>query len=207
MGALVALMVAGLAPDRVRRQVLVTPPLPGPLPGRQARWWRTWGRLILSAGAPPARAALRLAARPLLDLKLRMYADRGVRAGAEFAGGDLSRISPDMSALLAAELRSARPERLGDAVTAVASLLTAVYVDQRPVRELIAGLTVPTLLLLGGEDRLTIDGALDEPDTRRPGWDRHVVEDAGHLLPLERPRAYAEAVERCSNMSGMSGYR
>ncbi len=196
MGALVALMFAGLAPERVRRLVLVTPPLPGPLPDREARWWRTQGRLILSAGAPPARAALRLIARPLLDRKVRMYADRGGWTGGELAGGDLSRISPDMSALLAAELRDARPERLGHVVTAMASLLTAVYVDQRPVRALIAGLTVPTLLLLGGQDRLTIEGALDEPDTRRPGWERHVFEDAGHMLPLERPRAYAEAVGR-----------
>jgi pimeloyl-ACP methyl ester carboxylesterase len=77
-----------------------------------------------------------------------------------------------------------------------------MYVDQRPVRALMARLTVPTLLLLGGQDRLTIEGAFDEPDTRRPGWDRHVFEDAGHMLPLEQPQAYAEAVGRWAARSG-----
>ncbi|WP_336208867.1 alpha/beta fold hydrolase [Nonomuraea sp. LPB2021202275-12-8] len=196
MGALVALMFADLAPERVGRLVLVTPALPGPLPEREALWWRTWGRLILSAGAPPARAALRLTGRPLLDYKLRMYTDQSVRAGGRLVGGDLSRLSPAMSALLAAELRGARPERLGHAVTALASLMTAVFVDQSRVREMITRLAVPTLLLLGGQDKMMIDGAIDELATLRPDWDRHVFEDAGHMLPLELPGGYAEVVGR-----------
>ncbi|MFI7453331.1 alpha/beta fold hydrolase [Nonomuraea sp. NPDC049714] len=195
MGALVALMFADLAPARVDRLLLVTPPLPGPLSEEEARWWRTEGRLIMAAGAPLARAALRLTARPLLDYKLRVYAERSARTN-ELLGGDLSRLSPDMASLLAAELRSARPDRLGHAVTAVASLLTAVYVDQRPVRAMMARLTMPTLLCLGGQDQLTVDGSFGEPGTRRPGWDRHVFEDAGHLLPLELPEAYAAVAGR-----------
>ncbi|WP_431902596.1 hypothetical protein [Nonomuraea sp. bgisy101] len=57
-----------------------------------------------------------------------------------------------MTALLADELRAAQPRRLGAAVTAFASVLSALFADRRPVHQAIARIGAPTLLLWGDED-------------------------------------------------------
>ncbi|MQA93639.1 MAG: alpha/beta fold hydrolase [Streptosporangiales bacterium] len=145
MGALVSVLFADAAPDRVGRLVLVAPALPGPLPADEVVFWRFLGRPLLVAGAPVLRSVLRLSGRRLLDRKLRLYAGGGGAGAETFAGGgagagplggDLSRLSPEMSALLADQLRSADPRRLGDAVTALASVIGPVRGPRaRPPRD------------------------------------------------------------------------
>ncbi|WP_084957176.1 alpha/beta fold hydrolase [Thermoactinospora rubra] len=194
MGGLVAVLFAASAPSHVERLVLAAPALPGPLPEGEERFWRTWGRLALAVGAPLTRAALALAGRRLLDAKLRMYTDPEVLSRSELLGGDMSRVSPQTRALLAEQLRTARPERLGAAVTAFASTMTALFVDRHTVHEAIARIGAPALLLWGGQDGLVAEGTIDDLAARRPDWEHRVFETAGHLLPQELPDAYAEAV-------------
>ncbi|MFI7131973.1 alpha/beta fold hydrolase [Nonomuraea sp. NPDC050153] len=187
MGGLVALLFADAAPDRVGRLVLACPALPGPLPADEVLFWRALGRPLLAVAPPVARAVLRLTGRRLLDLKLSRYA---------WPAGTFARLSPDMTALLADELRAAQPRRLGAAVTAFASVLSALFVDRRPVHQRIARVDAPTLLLWGDQDALIPRATLDDLTTRRPDWERQVFPAAGHLLPLETPHGYVEAVAR-----------
>ncbi|TDC97073.1 alpha/beta fold hydrolase [Actinomadura sp. 7K507] len=194
MGALVAVLFAGSAPERVGRVVLAAPALPGPLPADEVLFWRTAGRLGLAIGPPAARAVLRLTGRRLLDLKLKMVTESGDRPGGTSAGGDLSWLSPEMTALLSAEVRSAQPQRLGDAVTAFASVISALFIDQRPIHQAIADMSAPALLLWGDQDPLIPQSTIDELARRRPDWERCVFATAGHLLPLEASGGYVTAV-------------
>jgi pimeloyl-ACP methyl ester carboxylesterase len=137
---------------------------------------------------------LRLTGRRLLDLKLKMVTDSGDRSGGKAAGGDLSWLSPEMTALLSAEVRSAQPQRLGDAVMAFASVMSALFIDQRPVHRAIAAVNAPVLLLWGDQDALIPQSTIDDLARRRPDWQRQVFESLGHLLPLEAPDAYVNVV-------------
>jgi pimeloyl-ACP methyl ester carboxylesterase len=198
MGGLVALLFAGLAPERVGGLVLVAPTLPGPLSATQALGWQTLGRLTVSAGPPVLRGLLRLTGRRLLELNKRRYATPKALSAYDLAylGGDPSRLSHDITALWAEELDGirARPDRLPDAVTAFASAVSAMYVKRRPVREAIDRVAVPTLLLWGDQDPLIGRPVIDDLTARRPDWSLHVFESAGHLLPLEVANAYADVI-------------
>ena len=195
MGGLVALLFADLAPGRVGGLVLVDPPLPGPLTAAQALGWQTLGRLTVSAGPPVVRGLLRLTGRRLLELQTRRYATPEAMSAYVLAyfGGDPSRLSHDITALWAEEPQ-ARPDRLPDAVTAFASVVSALYVNRRPAQEAIDRVAVPTLLLWGDQDRLIGRPIIDDLAARRPDWSIHVFESAGHLLPLEVADAYADVV-------------
>jgi pimeloyl-ACP methyl ester carboxylesterase len=199
LGGLVALLFADLVPKRVERLVLVDPTLPGPLTVRQALGWQTFGRFLLFAGPPVARGLLGVFGRRLIDLKLR-YADPTAPATGrlDIVGGDLSRLSPEMAALWAeqfTEMRS-RPGRLGGAVPAFASAVSAMYVARRPVHEAIDRVAAPTFLLCGDQDPLIDRAVIDYLIARRPDWNLHVFETVGHLVPLEVPDAYVDLVGR-----------
>jgi pimeloyl-ACP methyl ester carboxylesterase len=198
MGGLVALLLADLAPERVGGLVLVAPTLPGPLSATQALGWQTLGRLTVSAGSPVLRGLLRLTGRRLLELKKRRYATPEALSASGLAtlGGDPSRLSHDITALWAEELDGirARPDRLPDAVTAIASGVSAMYVKRRPVQEAIDRVAVRTLLLWGDQDPLIGRPVIDDLAARRPDWSLHVFESVGHLLPLEVANAYANVI-------------
>jgi len=187
MGGLVALLFAGLAPERVGGLVLVAPALPGPLSAAQALGWQTLGRLTVSAVPPVLRGLLRLTGRRLLEWKKRRY-------DLATYGGDPSRLSHDITALWAEELDEmrARPDRLPDAVAAFASAVSAMYVNRRPVREAIGRVAVPALLLWGDQDPLIGRPVIDDLTARRPDWSLRVFESVGHLLPVEVASAYAD---------------
>ena len=189
MGGLVALLFAGLAPERVGGLVLVAPALPGPLSAAQALGWQTLGRLTVSAVPPVLRGLLRLTGRRLLEWKKRRY-------DLATYGGDPSRLSHDITALWAEELDEmrARPDRLPDAVAAFASAVSAMYVNRRPVREAIGRVAVPALLLWGDQDPLIGRPVIDDLTARRPDWSLHVFESVGHLLPVEVASACADVI-------------
>jgi len=189
MGGLVALLFAGLAPERVGGLVLVAPALPGPLSAAQALGWQTLGRLTVSAVPPVLRGLLRLTGRRLLEWKKRRY-------DLATYGGDPSRLSHDITALWAEELDEmrARPDRLPDAVAAFASAVSAMYVNRRPVREAIGRVAVPALLLWGDQDPLIGRPVIDDLTARRPDWSLRVFESVGHLLPVEVASACADVI-------------
>jgi pimeloyl-ACP methyl ester carboxylesterase len=68
-----------------------------------------------------------------------------------------------------------------------------MFVDRQPVARALDRLAVPTLLLSGDDDPLVDRPTLLE-HARRPGWEFHVFDGAGHLLPIAFPRVYADVV-------------
>ncbi|MEU4410989.1 alpha/beta hydrolase [Streptosporangium sp. NPDC023963] len=200
MGGLVGLLFArGAGEVEVEGLVLTSPTLPGPLTVGEALGWQTVGRFALLAGVPVLRGTLGLCGGRLLEAKLRR-GDPVVSPGGglDLVGGDLRRVSPELVALQAEERweMRARPDRLGDAVVAFASVVSAMYVDRGPVLGAVDGVGVATLLLWGDRDPLIGRAVVDYLLGRRPDWQSRVLEGVGHLAPMEVPAAYVEAVAR-----------
>lgn len=64
-------------------------------------------------------------------------------------------------------------------------------IDSRPS---LAAITVPTLVLVGDQDMTTPLEHAEEMASKIPGAKLVVVEQSGHLAPLEQPRAVADAM-------------
>jgi pimeloyl-ACP methyl ester carboxylesterase len=200
MGGLVAALAAGLMPDTVRGVVLVAPALPWRVTSRvEALGWQTLGRLVLAAGPPTTRLMLRLAGRRILDAKRAAITDAGALTGgrANMAGGDPSRVSPAQVDLWVAGLDAARehPERLAGTATAFASITKTMFITQRSTNQALDAVRVPVLVLWGTDDPL-VDATSLRQHARRPGWTPRPIEDVGHLLPVEAPERYVQAVRQ-----------
>jgi pimeloyl-ACP methyl ester carboxylesterase len=63
--------------------------------------------------------------------------------------------------------------------------------DSRPM---LPGITVPTIVVCGRDDRLTPPSRAEEMAAAIPGADLLVVAGAGHLAPMERPYAVTRAL-------------
>jgi pimeloyl-ACP methyl ester carboxylesterase len=128
--------------------------------------------------------------------RAKLTATRDAQAAARFSGGDLSRMSAEMAALLDEERREvfAQPWRLDCVATAWTSAVMAMYVRRRSVEEAIDRVAAPTLLLWGAQDPLIGRTVIDGLIARRPDWDRRVIHGAGHVLPIEVPDHYVEVV-------------
>jgi pimeloyl-ACP methyl ester carboxylesterase len=192
MGGLVAVLFAAHQPGRVQRLVLVNPTLPGPMSALGRLGWQTIGRLGLLVVPTLGRLLLRL---PVVR-RAKLGATRDARAAARFAGGDLSRMSAEIAAVLDQERRGvfAQPWRLDCAAAAWTSAVTAMYVRRRPVEEAIDRVAAPTLLVWGDQDPLIDRTVIDGLITRRPDWNLRVVHAAGHVLPMEVPDRYVAVV-------------
>lgn len=196
MGGLVALSATEPAPSRVSGLVLAAPTLPWRRTARfEALGWHTVGRAALAVGPPVARLALRVpwvrdqaTERRAIETEEMFTGER-----ASTVGGDPTLVSREQVAVLAEELQRLDPRRLAGTVTAFASATAAMFVDQRSTTQLLDRVRVPVLLLWGTDDPL-----IDQPSHRlhaqRPGWTPHPVDEAGHLLPVERPGEYVAAV-------------
>jgi pimeloyl-ACP methyl ester carboxylesterase len=196
MGGLVTVLFADLAPERVTGLVLTAPTLPWRFATTmEALAWHSVGRVAILMGVPVARMLLRLFGGRMIDVKRAAALDVDAFVGGrlDLAGGDPTRLSPELWAVWADESAHAHPERLPGAVTAVASAMWAMFVDQRPTRDVLDRLDVPVLLLWGDADPL-IDPPTLEGHARRPQWEANTIAGAGHLLPVELPDAYTTAV-------------
>jgi pimeloyl-ACP methyl ester carboxylesterase len=198
MGGLVAVLAAGLMPDKVRGVVLVAPALPWRLTSPvEALGWQTLGRLVVAAGPPTTRLVLRVAGRRLLDAKRTAITDAGaISPGrASLVGGDPSRVSPAQVDLWVEGLDAARehPERLAGTATAFATTTKTMFITQRSTNQALDAVRVPVLVLWGTDDPL-VDATSLRQHARRPGWTPRPIDDAGHLLPVEAPERYVHAV-------------
>jgi pimeloyl-ACP methyl ester carboxylesterase len=198
MGGLVAALAAGTMPEKTRGVVLVAPALPWRRASpAEALGWQTLGRLAVAAGPPTIRIVLRLAGQRILDAKQAAIKDAGAvssgRAG--LVGGDPGRVSRAQVDLWLDGLEVARehPERLAGTATAFASVLKAMFIEQRPTNEALDSLRVPVLVLWGSDDPL-VDATSLMQHARRPGWTPRPIDGVGHLLPVEAPDLCAQAV-------------
>lgn len=195
-GGLVAVHLAGALGDRVEGLVLANPALPRPLSTAERLGWQTAGRLAVALGTG-LTPALRLFGQSIVERK-RKVAHEGFATGKlAVAGGDTSRVARENIELLLddqlGELRE-HPERLATGVNALAAALGAQFIDRAPTQDLIDALTVPTLLMWGGQDPLVDRPAIDYLLAHQPTWELHTFPSAGHLLPWELPDAYAHTV-------------
>jgi pimeloyl-ACP methyl ester carboxylesterase len=194
-GGMIALLFADQAPERVDGLVLVVPALPPPLSDGEARMWQTLGRAGLAIVAPVARVLLRVSGRRILAAQLRVLDDPVSIAGSKWdTGGDLTRMSPEIAALMRDEMSAVEPMRLGSAVTVYASLMSLMFVRRRPVLDAMRRVASPTLLVWGDEDRLTPRASIDDWTAQRPDWNLVVLHRVGHAPPFEVPADYARTV-------------
>ena len=199
-GGLVSVLFADLAPERVERLVLANPPLPGdPDPPLQMLAWQTIGRVLLFVAPPLGRGLMQASLRFKAAAWQRWLdnpADPQLLEGFGRYGGNPSRISPQILALMAEDINRYRslPWRVDGAVNGLASAVAAMTVQQSAARAAMDRITAPTLLLWGDHDRMIPRVLIDQIIARRPDWDLHVFETVGHLLPWEAPDAYVEVV-------------
>jgi pimeloyl-ACP methyl ester carboxylesterase len=196
MGGMAGLLFAA-EEGRVERLVLVNALLPTPVRGREWFAWQTLGRLALTVGPVLLRVLVRLWGRRMLATKLRYLTDPEKLAEVGRAlGGDLTRAEPESLALAADQIREVDkdPARMGYAVTAFASATSLAFVSRRRMLAAIDRVAVPVLLVWGDQDRLVARRVIDHALQRRPDWQLHVLESAGHNAPLELPDAYVDAV-------------
>lgn len=168
MGGAIALTIAARAPDRVRRAVLVAPAGLRPFPPLAARF-----------AGPVANPLIRLRSRgaPLAD---QAWGRRFLLAAGVV---DPAAIGPaDTRALIDT---SARARRTSAALSAV------LAADLRP---LLVAPPVPLGLVWGRHDRVIPLSVADAVRVTAPEVPLEVVEDAGHLVMVERPEAFAAAV-------------
>jgi pimeloyl-ACP methyl ester carboxylesterase len=169
MGGAVALTLAALDPTAIRRLVLVAPAGLRPMPSAAAR---AFG--VFAARAIPVR---RLGA-PLADFGF------GRRLLMTPGTADPASIPPaDVRAMLAA---SRGATRISEALATVASA---------DVRPLLAKLPVHVGAVWGARDRIVPPGGIHTLEKLRPEAPTATVPNAGHILMVERPHEFAEALE------------
>jgi pimeloyl-ACP methyl ester carboxylesterase len=201
-GGIVALHVANLAGDQVKGLVLVAPPLAAaPDSWAQQLAWRTIGRYAFFVAPLIVRMSARLSVRRKAAAWRRWREDPAgtkLREGIGRIGGDPSRISPELYAILLDEIDGFRtiPWRLDSGVIAMTSAVRAMTLEQPAMGLAIDRVVAPTLILWGDEDRVIPRVMIDDLLARRPDWQSHVVEGAGHLMPWELPDVYATVVGR-----------
>ncbi|WP_278314691.1 alpha/beta fold hydrolase [Lolliginicoccus levis] len=194
-GGMIALLLADQSPERVDALVLVAPALPPPLGHREARMWRTLGRVGLAVVPPVVRVLLRLSGRRILAASQRQLADpASIADGKWSAGGDMTRMSPEIISLMRDEMSAVEPKRMGSLVTVYASLMSLILVRRRSALDAMRRVTAPALLIVGNEDRLAPRASIDEWTAQRPDWHAVVLNGVGHAPPLEAPADYARTV-------------
>ena len=194
-GGMIALLFADQAPERVAGLVLVVPALPRTLSAGEARRWQTLGRAGLAVVAPVARALLRLMGRRILAWNLRQLDDPASIAGSKWnTGGDLTKMSAEITDLMRDEMSAVEPGRLQSAVTVYASVMSMMLVRRQPVLDAMRRVAAPTLLVWGDQDRLTPRASIDDWTAQRPDWNLVVLHGVGHAPPFEVPAEYARAV-------------
>jgi pimeloyl-ACP methyl ester carboxylesterase len=107
----------------------------------------------------------------------------------------MTRADPASLALAVDQMREVgkHPARMAYAVTAFASATSSGFVSQRRMLAAIDRVAVPVLVVWGDQDRLVVRRTVDHALQRRPDWQLHVLESAGHNALLELPDAYVDA--------------
>lgn len=130
------------------------------------------------------------------------------QSGAAAAGAALAeRLLPR---LLGATTRQQRPQIVQQVRTSIenapvdAILCANAAMATRPdSRSLLPQIRVPALVIAGEEDAITPPRGATEFAGQIPGAALHIVPGAGHLLPLEAPVLFAQAVESWLRAHGL----
>ena len=186
MGGLVGALFAGLAPDRVARLVLTSPPIPGrPDPPRFPGLWR----LALTIAPPLARIAVGAGIRVKAEAWRRWRLnprDPKLAAAFDRLGADAARISPELLTLIDEEIERYRLAwRVDGAVTAAISAVAALTVDEARTRAAIDRIRAPRCSC-----GARVTGSWARPDGRlvdaHPDWEFRALEASGTCCHVRR---------------------
>jgi pimeloyl-ACP methyl ester carboxylesterase len=179
MGGAVALALAARDPGAIRRLVLVAPAGLRPMPAAAAR---AFGALAVRA------IPLRRLGAPLADFGF------GRRLLMTPGTADPASIPPaDVRAMLAA---SRGATRISEALSTVASA---------DVRPLLAKLPVHVGAVWGARDRIVPPGGIHTVQELRPEAPTATVPNAGHILMVERPEQFTNALENVLERLSLNG--
>jgi pimeloyl-ACP methyl ester carboxylesterase len=185
MGGLISILQTAAQPDTVQGLVLIDPALPLPR-GRVDP--RVTGEFLLFAlpGLGEMFVSRYLA---------RRSPEQAVRQLLELCFADPSRADPEMIAADIALAARRQPTsahqasvRAGTFLAAARSLLRVLSL-RRGYFKMMAGITVPVLLIGGEDDRLVQVAAMRQAGARFPHWESVILPGVGHTPQLEVPGA------------------
>jgi len=183
MGGLISILLTAAEPDTVQGLVLIDPALPLP---RRKLDPQVSGEFLLFA--LPGLGEL-FVSRYLA----RRSPEQAVRELLEVCFADPSRADPELIAadLALAERRQPTSAhqasvRAGTFLAAARSLLRVVSL-RRGYFKMMAGITVPVLLIGGEDDRLVPVAAMRQAGARFPHWESVILPGVGHTPQLEVP--------------------
>lgn len=119
----------------------------------------------------------------------------GVAAQFEASHAALFRSTPD-----AAVVQRARSIAVAQPAERVIAMLLALR-DRADSRDLLAGISVPTMVICGSQDAITPPAGARAMAGAIPGARYIEIADAGHLSVMEQPGAFAQAVSLNSETS------
>jgi len=189
MGGLIATHLAAQQPERVSRQVLVSPALP---PSCALRF--------LPVPLPTLQGFVSMAVPAVSGAVLGAVTGRendSARAMLGIIFRDIDAIRPSLLAAMGADAISTDPEQVADRRRALGSATASIarmWVDPRRTWQAIRRVEAPTLLLGGTADALVPARALREVLGARPDWDGALITDRRHALMLSEPDEFLDHV-------------
>lgn len=184
MGGALSVGLAARHPELVARLVLVDPAVPRPHGGRRnvVRAVRYAATSIPRLGGPfMAGRARALGPDRLVDATVRIVMHRP------------ERLDPRIRAEMVAQSyeRARWPESSAAYVEAAGSLFR--YLAQ-PMRDDIAAVTAPTLIIHGRQDRLVPLSLVQALARERSDWALEIFDDCGHVPMLEHPDRFVATI-------------
>ncbi|HYB18775.1 MAG TPA: alpha/beta hydrolase [Streptosporangiaceae bacterium] len=185
MGGLISILQTAAQPDTVQGLVLIDPALPLP---RGKADPRVTGELLLFA--LPGLGEM-FVSRYLM----RRSPEQAVRQVYDLCFTDPSRADPEVIAADIALAERRQPTsahqasvRAGTFLAAARSMLRVLSL-RRGYFQMMAGITVPVLLIGGEDDRLIPAAAMRQASARFPHWESVILPGVGHAPMLEVPGA------------------
>ena len=188
MGGMLTALLAGIAPERIERAVMVAPALPTAksdlthLPGHVFRRFAPF--VVPGVGSTVLRTFW---SRADVDLLMREALDLTV--------ADEGRLSPAMHAIMRENLQLGKrsPWRIESLAYAVESLVAALL-GGRELTQGVHAMPSDTLVVWGDRDALVGRPVIEHLHGLRPDWDYAVLPDVGHTPMMEVPDRYLATV-------------
>ncbi len=188
MGGMLTALLAGVAPERIERAVMVAPALPTAksdlthLPGPVFRRFAPF--VVPGVGSTALRAVW-----------ARLDVDALLADALDLTVASPDRLSPAILAIMREnlELGKRSPWRVESLAYAIESLVAALL-GARELTESVHAMEADTLVVWGDEDALVGRPVIDHLLAQRPDWTYAVLPGIGHVPMMEAPDRYIAIV-------------